>query len=89
MKGRPFALLGVDADPDAAREVMKAEGITWPNWYDGPPDAGPIAKRYHVRGYPTVYVLDAEGKIRSKSTHGEALAKLVEKLVAEQEAAGR
>ena len=90
MKGRPFAMLGVntDADAEAARKVMEAQGVTWPNWHDGEPGAGPIAKLYHVRGYPTVYVIDGEGKIRSKSSHGDALDKLVEQLVAEQEAAG-
>ncbi|WP_237722548.1 TlpA family protein disulfide reductase [Singulisphaera acidiphila] len=91
MKNRPFAMLGVNADADAgvARKVMEAQGITWPNWHDGEPGTGPIAQLYHVRSYPTVYVIDAEGKIRAKDAHGLALDQLVEKLVAEQEAAGR
>ena len=91
MKGRPFAMLGVDADADAgvARKVMEAEGVTWPNWHDGGPGEGPIVKLYHVRGYPTVYVIDAEGKIRSKRSLGNELDQLVEKLVAEREAAGK
>ena len=91
MKGRPFAMLGVDVDASAetARKVMEAQGVTWPNWHDGEPGAGPIGKLYHVRGYPTVYVLDAQGKIRSKSSYGTELDQLVEKLVAEQEAAGK
>jgi RNA polymerase sigma factor (sigma-70 family) len=90
MKGRPFAMLGVDVDAEAktARSLMEAQGVTWPNWHDGEPGAGPIAKLYHVRGYPTVYVIDAQGKIRSKRSHGIELDQLVEKLVAEQEAAG-
>ena len=72
MKGRPFAMLGVNTDADAvaARKVMEAQGVTWPNWHDGEPGEGPIAKLYHVRGYPTVYVIDAEGKIRSKMVAG-------------------
>ena len=90
MKGRPFAMLGVDtdADPATARKAMDAEGMTWPNWHDGEPGAGPITQLYHVRSYPTVYVIDAEGKIRSKKSLGESLDKLVEDLVAEREAAG-
>jgi thiol-disulfide isomerase/thioredoxin len=99
MKGRPFAMLGVDTDADAgvARKVMEAQGITWPNWHDSAQGLGehevlsidgPIAKLYRVRGYPTVYVIDAEGKIRSKGVGGDALEQLVEKLVAEREAAG-
>jgi thiol-disulfide isomerase/thioredoxin len=100
MKGRPFAMLGVntDADAEVARKVMAAQGITWPNWHDGEPvlkerglltTDGPIAKLYRVRGYPTVYVIDAKGKICSKKVIGTSLDQLVEKLVAELEAAGK
>lgn len=90
MKGRPFAMLGVntDADDAAARKVVESQGVTWPNWKDGEPP-GPIASLYHVQGYPTVYVLDAEGKIRAKNARGSALDELVENLVAEQERARR
>ena len=89
MKGRPFAMLGVntDADAGAARKLMEAQGVTWPTWRDGGPGEGPIAKLYHLRGYPT-FVIDAEGKIRSKFSRGESLDQLVEQLVAEKEAAG-
>ena len=68
LKGKPFALLGVDceADKDAARQAMARERMTWPNWYDGAPATGPIAERYHVRSYPSVFVLDAKGVIRSR-----------------------
>jgi hypothetical protein len=45
---------------------MQSERITWPNWADGAPDTGPIVKRYRIRGYPTVFVIDAQGKIRHK-----------------------
>jgi thiol-disulfide isomerase/thioredoxin len=90
MKGRPFAMLGVNVDAEAqtAFKAMETQGMTWPNLHDGMPGEGPIAKLYHVRGYPTVYVIDAAGKIRSKKAHGEELGQLVEKLVAEKEAAG-
>jgi RNA polymerase sigma factor (sigma-70 family) len=90
MKGRPFAILGVntDADPAAARKVMEAQGVTWPTWHDGKPGEGPIAKLYRVRGYPT-FVIDADGKIRSKFSRGGLLDELVETLVAERETVGQ
>jgi len=89
MKGRPFAMLGVntDAGAGAARKAMEAQGVTWPNWHDGGPGEGPIARLYRVRGYPTL-VIDAGGKIRSKFSRGDSLDRLVEELVAEREAAG-
>jgi peroxiredoxin len=88
MKGRSFAMLGVDCDADieTARRVMEKQGITWPNWNDGHPGEGTIVKLYRVRGYPTIYIIDAKGKIRSKKSIGGALDQLVEELVAEQEA---
>jgi thiol-disulfide isomerase/thioredoxin len=82
-KGRPFAILGIDCDgdKDAALKVMKKEGITWPNWNDGDPGEGPIAKSYHVQGFPTMLVLDAEGTIRHMNLGGSSLDKAVDKLL--------
>ena len=83
LKGKPFAMLGVNCDDDkqAALKAMKDERITWPNWHDGAPGEGPIAKRYHVRGYPTVFVIDGRGTIRHKQIVGEFLDKAVDELL--------
>ncbi|MEJ7638977.1 MAG: TlpA disulfide reductase family protein [Singulisphaera sp.] len=88
LEGRPFALLGIncDRDQDAARKAMAEAKITWPNWYDGAPGEGPIAGRYHIRGYPSVFVLDADGVIRHQTVLGEGLDKAVDTLLAELEA---
>jgi RNA polymerase sigma factor (sigma-70 family) len=88
-KGRPFALLGVNCDGDkqAAVKAIADERITWPNWHDGEPGEGPIVKRYHIRGYPTIMVLDGNGIIRNPRTLGPWLDKEVEDLVKELEAA--
>ena len=69
LKGQPFALLGVDCEDnkDTARGVMARERMTWPNWFDGAAGTGPIARRYHIRGYPRVFVLDARGVIRIRT----------------------
>ena len=40
--------------------------MTWPSWYDGAADLGPIANRYHVRTYPSIFVIDAKGIIRAR-----------------------
>ena len=68
LKDQPFALLGVDCkdDRETARKAMAREGMTWPSWYDGAADRGPIAERYHVRGYPSIFVIDAKGIIRAR-----------------------
>ncbi len=88
LAGKPFAMLGVNRDRDipGEKKVMKDEGITWPNWNDGEPGEGPIVKKYHVQGYPTVFVIDAQGKIRHKNAVGSTLDKLVEDMLKEMEA---
>jgi thiol-disulfide isomerase/thioredoxin len=88
LKGKPFAMLGVNCDGDkqAALKVMKDERITWPNWNDGEPGEGPIVKRYHIRGYPTVFVIDAQGIIRNRQAIGTFLDKAVDDLLKEMEA---
>lgn len=89
-KGRPFALLGVDCDSDkaAALKVMKEQGITWPNWNDGDPGEGPIVNTYHVRGYPSTFVIDARGVIRHLQLRGSDLDKAVDDLIKEAETGG-
>jgi RNA polymerase sigma factor (sigma-70 family) len=97
MQGRPFALLGVngDGDREKLRELIRAKGINWRSWWDGGGSAntpGPIARRYNVDGWPTLYVLDHRGVIRHKhlSPGTQRLDEAIEALVkaAEEEGAG-
>jgi hypothetical protein len=84
LKDHPFALLGVDCkdDREAARKAMAREGMTWPSWYDGAADRGPIAERYHVRSYPSIFVIDAQGIIRVRQyfTVDQDVDKLLEEM---------
>ena len=61
-----FALVGVnsDGDKEALKARLQEEGITWRSYSDGP--NGLIAKTWNVQAWPTIYVLDVEGKIRFK-----------------------
>ena len=86
LKGQPFALLGVDCNEkskDEARAVMARERMTWPSWYDEGDGAGPIAKRYHVRGFPRTFVIDTKGIIRSRGISSVVVEGAVNKLLAE------
>jgi peroxiredoxin len=88
MKGRPFALLGVDSDEDpmVARAAAEKTGMTWPSWYDGRrQDYRTIALLYQIHAYPSTFTLDAKGIIRDKRTGGPS-AEVVEALVKEAEA---
>jgi RNA polymerase sigma factor (sigma-70 family) len=87
-KDKPFAVLGVNCGEEKAAAVaaVKSAGITWPNWNDGGPAEGAIAKRYHISGYPTVFVIDAQGIIRQKKVLGRSLDRAVEELLGELDA---
>ena len=47
---------------------------------------GPIATKWAVTGWPTIYVLDHKGVIRYKGVRGEAMDEAVDTLIAEMEA---
>ena len=87
MKDRPFAIIGVNSDPDRAllKTVLKEEEITWRSFWDGGNTSGPIATKWNVQGWPTLYVIDHQGVIRGKDINGTALDKLIDQLVAEAE----
>ena len=86
-KGRPFTLLGVDCNEKAAvaKKTIESEKMTWPQWHDGEETGGPIVQKFHVRGYPTIFVIDANGIIRSKNARDEVIDKTVETLVKDVE----
>ena len=86
MEGKPFVLLGVNSDPKKnILEAMKRENITWPFFWDGGNTNGPIAKKYKVEGWPTIFVLDGNGVIRYKNVRGEKMDKAVDELLKEME----
>jgi peroxiredoxin len=102
--GRPFTILGVNRDPDkkALARMREQHKIAWPSWFDGgnlprpastrwldngnPP--GPIAQRWNAQ-WPTLYLLDHQGVIRSKSGQFRDMEKLVEPLIRAAENAGK
>ena len=72
LAGKPFALLGINSDKDRAelKKVMTKENITWRSFWDGGNTQGPIASRWNVSAWPTVYVLDPKGKKLGRIVHG-------------------
>jgi hypothetical protein len=84
---KPFALIGVnsDRDRDDIKKVMKEEEITWRSWWDGGSTKGPIATKWNVHGWPTIYVLDDKGVIRFKNVRGEAMDRAVDSLLKKME----
>ena len=83
---QPFALIGVnsDRDLDQIREVVKEKNITWRSFWNGPEGTGgPISTEWGVTGWPTIYVLDADGRIRYKNVRGKEMDEAITTLLAE------
>ena len=55
-------------------------------FWNGGSTQGPISNAWKVRGWPTIYVLDAEGVIRYRNVRGHAMDQAVDTLLAEMEA---
>ena len=88
LKDAPFALIGINSDPlERAREAVEENGLTWRSFWAGPEGTGgPIPTRWNVTGWPTIYVLDHEGRIRYRDVRNAALDEAVDTLLAEMKA---
>ena len=86
LKDKPFALIGINSDGDrsALNKILKDNNITWRHAVDGSTD-GPIATRWNVHGWPTIYILDSKGVIRFRDLRDKQMEEAVEKLLKEAE----
>jgi thiol-disulfide isomerase/thioredoxin len=60
-RGLEVVAVMADEKADTVRETIANGDITWRCIWEG--DGGPIAKQFHVQGYPTVYLLNPEGRV--------------------------
>ena len=79
-EGRPFSIIGVNSfdSEEVYRAGIKEHKLSWISAFQGESEA-PISELFRVEGYPTVLLIDHEGKIRF-SDHSLDDA-LIEKLV--------
>jgi hypothetical protein len=83
---KPFALVGVNSDQnrEELKKVLEEERITWRSFWNGPLGTnGPIAARWKVESWPTIYLIDHEGVIRYVDPEDDQLDRAIDKLVAE------
>ena len=90
MKDEPFALVGVNSDDNfeqLKKKEYKDEKITWRSFSCGDKGTrGTIPNDWGVRSWPTIFLIDAQGRLRNKwvGNPGEGiLDKTIEDLVAE------
>jgi peroxiredoxin len=68
-------LLGVSLDdrPEQVAALRKEQGISWPVAFDGKGWHGPLVRALGINTLPTVWLLDANGRLRSlNALHGTA-----------------
>jgi hypothetical protein len=72
--------------------VLEKEKITWRSFWNGEKGtSGPISKAWNVKGWPTLYVIDAKGVIRYKSVgaNEDAIDEAIEKALADVKTAAK
>jgi hypothetical protein len=84
----PFAIVGVNSDKDRVQiaALCEKQDITWRSFWNGPAgSSGPISSAWDVQGWPTLYILDAQGVIRYKSVGAnlQAIDQTIASLLAE------
>ena len=84
LDGKPFALLGINSDGDAAtvKKILAEQEITWRQAVDEATD-GALATEWNINGWPTIFILDAKGVIRFKDLRDQDMEDAVKKLLAE------
>jgi peroxiredoxin len=83
----PVVVLGVDSSTslENARQAKLDNSLDYRSWWDGHAvkyNQGPIATTWNVVGWPTIYVIDAEGIIRFVDVRKDLLIDAVGQLVA-------
>ena len=92
LEHEPFKFLGMygrEGDPKEIGARMKKEGITWRNAMDLGEAPHTHWSRWAVRGFPQLYLLDANGVIRQRwfgNPGEEVLDREIEALLAEHKA---
>ena len=79
-----FDVIGVNIDADEAdlHEFLKVCDLPWRQIFGG--QDSPLKKLYRVRGVPSPWLMDKEGKVISYQARGAALKKLVTETLKEK-----
>ncbi|MFT5058867.1 MAG: hypothetical protein ACI89E_001648 [Planctomycetota bacterium] len=83
MKDKPFALIGVNSDqsPEVALAAVKENKLNWRSFQNAGEGREKHSTDWLVSGWPTIVILDAEGRIQYRGHDGMKATKVAEELV--------
>ncbi len=81
---KPFLVVGINSDQnrDLVKEVIKKEKLSWNSWWDGGP-TGRISKQWKINRWPSLFLVDHEGKLRHRDLRGSELERAIDQLLGE------
>lgn len=85
MENEPFVLVGVNSDSPLARaqQAVERNRLNWRSFQDRPAGAsGSISDAWRVEAWPTLFVLDAERKLRYRGHDASEATRIARELVA-------
>ncbi len=84
MADKPFTIIGVNSDKDLGklRQVVKEKSLTWRS-FQNEGNEEKISTVWNIKGWPTTYLIDGNGKIRYKNVRGDKLDEALEELMSE------
>ena len=76
-----FVVIGINLDNDASelRNFLKEGELPWRQICDG--QDGHLKKLFQIRGIPSLWLIDRQGKVISYKVRGAELRKLVDEAV--------
>ncbi|MCC6797506.1 MAG: TlpA family protein disulfide reductase [Candidatus Hydrogenedentes bacterium] len=79
-----FAMVGLSLDNEVAtvQEFVKEKQIGWTQGHLGEWSKTPVPDAYGVRGIPSIFLIDPDGKIVAKNLRGENIKSEIEKALA-------
>ncbi len=85
MKDKPFALIGVNSDktPEVALAAVKENKLNWRSFQNAGEGREKHSADWLVSGWPTIVILDQEGRIQYRGHDGMKATEVAEKLVEE------
>ena len=89
LQGKPFVIVGVNSDSnrDKVKQYLAKEKTGWRSFWDGGSTEGPIQSKWNIQAYPTMYLIDHNGGIVGRTFPIRKGAELIERTVAEADAA--